>query len=511
MRTQQGLALAVGTCALFVVACQSDATAPLPHATAVSIGFPEAPSGSVRSITADPLLLRNAVVIDGTGAPPVSGQDILIRGGKIVEIGPGIVVEGTAVLDLSGQTVLPGLIDGHTHTQSVPGSELRGDAVDLIQSQQLLQLRAYLASGVTTVLDTGISKATLLRLRAQLDGGTAGPSLFHLSPFLTPSGGYFGTAGLRGSLFSDVWEPIETDDMIGRQLREAVPLRPTGVKVTVESGMVFPIWPLFSSEQLSVIKRESKAVNTRIFVHSMKNEAHRIALELEPYAFVHVGLGDAEIAPDVLEAIKKSGAYVISTLSAYKLETWFWDQSTMRQPWIEARVPKVQWETALHPDTRSRSLDLMTPVVKHSWMPGWLARAVAPLMRSASMGERELAASQRAVLAMHKAGIPLVMGADEGNWPLFTTFFHGVGSLMEMQLLEEAGVPRAEVIVMATSRAARMLGQESRIGTVKVGLEADLLVVPQNPLEHGMKVLPDMSWVIKHGVARTPQAWLHAD
>lgn len=511
MRLHHGLVSAAWACAVLVLACQSDTTVPLPRATAESIGFPVAPSGSVQSITANPLLLRNAVIIDGTGAPPIPGQDILIRDGKIAEIGPGIELNGVTVLDVSGQTVLPGLIDGHTHTQSVPGSELRGDSVDLIQAQQLLQFRAYLASGVTTVLDTGISKPTLLRFRTHLDEAGIGPALFHLSPFLTPSGGYFGTDGLRGSLFSDVWEPVVTDDMIGRQLREAVPLRPTGVKVTVESGMVFPIWPLFSDEQLAVIKREAKAVDTRVFVHSMKNDAHRIALQLDPYAFVHVGLGDAAIAPDVLDAIKNSGAYVISTLSAYKLETWFWDQSTMLQPWIEARVPKVQWATALHPDMKSRSLDLMTPVVKHSWMPGWLARAVAPLMRSASMGQRELASSQRAVLAMYKAGIPLVMGADEGNWPLFTTFFHGVGSLLEMQLLEEAGLPRDEVIVMATSRAARMLGQEDRIGSVKAGLEADLIVVPKNPLEHGMKVLPEVSWVVKHGVARTPQAWLHAE
>ena len=450
-------------------------------------------------------------VIDGTGSPPVPGQDILIARGKLAEIGPTIVAEGAAVLDLSGQTVLPGLIDAHTHLQSVPGAVVRGDAPELIEKQRVLQLRAYLASGVTTVLDTAISKAMLSRFRGYLDAGRSGPSLFHLSPFLTPEAGYFGTPGMLTSIYADFWEPIESDDMIGRHLRDAVSLRPTGVKVTVEDGPVFPIYPLFSPEQLALIKREAKAVDTRVFVHSMTNENHRRALLLEPYAFVHAGLGLEEIAPDVLEGIKESGAYMISTLAVYELEKWFWDQSSMQEPWIESRIPQVQWETALHPEMKPRSLDLMAPEMKQGWMPTWLARAFAPLMRNARMGERELARAQQAVFAMYEAGIPVVTGADEGNWPLFTTLFHGVGSLVEMQLLEEAGLPREEVIVAATSRAAQMLGQQDRIGAVKVGLDADLVVVPNNPLEHGMKALTEMSWVIKRGIAKTPEGWLHTE
>ena len=497
------------TCVLVVaLGCCTQSEHPLPSASSETVAFPPAPAGTVRSVTADRLLLKGVAVVDGTGAPAQEGQDILIVGGKIADMRASIDDLSAVVLDMAGQTVLPGLIDCHAHTQSVPGAVLRGDSPELIERQRLLQLRAYLASGVTTVLDTGISRAMLLRFRRYLAEGEPGPSLIALSPFLTPKGGYFGTEGLRTAIYADIWESVEGTYSIGRQLREAVVLSPLGVKVTVERGMVFPIWPVFSTEQLATIKQEAANVGLLIFVHSMNNEAHRMALTLEPYAMVHVGLGHETIEPDVLESIKRSGAYVISTLSVFEMETWFWDQTAMQQPWIEARVPIAQWQTANDPTTRNRGLDMMTPLVTPTWIPSWLARAGAPFVRSAKSGQRELASSQRAVRAMHEAGIPIVMGADAGNWPVFTTFFHGVGSLVEMRLLEEAGVPRNEVIVAATSRAAKMLKQDDRIGTVRIGMDADLIVVADNPLEHGMQALQEISWVIKRGVAKTPQAWL---
>jgi imidazolonepropionase-like amidohydrolase len=188
---------------------------------------------------------------------------------------------------------------------------------------------------------------------------------------------------------------------------------------------------------------------------------------------------------------------------------WLWDASGMRQAWIEERVPRIQWETANHAALLDRSLDLMTPQNAPRWAPAWLARLAAPFMRSAETGRRELASSMRATRALYEAGVPIVMGADAGNWPAFATFFHGVGSLLEMELLEKAGIPRSEIIVAATSRPARMLKQEHRIGTIAPGKDADLVIIAQNPIEHGMQAMHDIRWVIQGGLAKTPAAWLH--
>lgn len=100
------------------------------------------------------------------------------------------------------------------------------------------------------------------------------------------------------------------------------------------------------------------------------------------------------------------------------------------------------------------------------------------------------------------------MGSDAGNWPVWTTFFHGVGSILEMEALEEAGLPRVEIIIGATSRAAKMLKLDRQVGAVQVGMLADLLVLEKNPLEN-MKALRSIQWVIQNGNAKAPKDWLN--
>lgn len=496
---------------LLLAGCQAtQAATPFPAATEANTAFPDAPAESRRAITAPTLLIREVTVIDGTGAPARTGQDLLIVNGKIAAYGPDLTAPAeAAVLEGAGMTVMPGLIDSHAHTQSVPGAMLRGDSRDAREKQQGLQLRAYLASGVTTLLDTGISPATLLRLRAIEQHGGPSPTIHHLSPFLTPDHGYFGTPEMRGDTYADMWPAVTDTAMIGPAIRAAAALAPVGVKVTVEDGMVWPVWPLFDAPAREVIRREASAAGTPVFVHSMTNDEHRVALEMKPYALVHVGMYDEDLDDDVVAGIKASGAYVISTLVTFPMEGWLWNPEPIRQSWIEARVPRVQFETALHPESLDRALDLMVPGNKPWWVPTWWARMVVPLFRDAESSKSDLASSMRAVRTLYEVGVPVVMGADAGNWPAFATFFHGVGSLYEMELLEQAGLPRGEVIVAATSRPARMLKQEHHIGTIAPGMDADLVIVAKNPLEHGMQALEDIRWVVKRGVAKTPASWLH--
>ena len=75
----------------------------------------------------DSLLIQNARLIDGTGAPPRPGMAILLRGGYIAGIGPDVTAPDASVLDAGGATVLPGLIDAHVHLGVVPGSGQRRD------------------------------------------------------------------------------------------------------------------------------------------------------------------------------------------------------------------------------------------------------------------------------------------------------------------------------------------------------------------------------------------------
>jgi imidazolonepropionase-like amidohydrolase len=93
-------------------------------------------------------------------------------------------------------------------------------------------------------------------------------------------------------------------------------------------------------------------------------------------------------------------------------------------------------------------------------------------------------------------------------YPFLTSLFQGVGSIREMGLLEQAGIPAAAVLAAATTRAAALLGKSGEIGAIEVGMKADLIIANQNPLHSGMQAPRDLAYVMKSGEIRTPQAWM---
>ncbi len=136
------------------------------------------------------LLIRNVTIIDGKGNEAVRNMDILIENNQIKKIGNAIDKPSIAKeIDASGLTVLPGLIDSHVHISSVPGAGYRNDSSELIQSLQRQHLKAYLACGVTTILDTGIPVDEAKKIKSWLDEGHPGPRLLVLSPAFTAKDG----------------------------------------------------------------------------------------------------------------------------------------------------------------------------------------------------------------------------------------------------------------------------------------------------------------------------------
>ena len=90
---------------------------------------------------------------------------------------------------------------------------------------------------------------------------------------------------------------------------------------------------------------------------------------------------------------------------------------------------------------------------------------------------------------------------------MFTHMLHGHTTHLEIDLLEKAGLSPLEIIQASTSRPAKMLGLENEIGSIKVGLRADLLIVEGNPLEE-IQLLHKPIWVVRNGELRTANAWM---
>jgi imidazolonepropionase-like amidohydrolase len=180
----------------------------------------------------------------------------------------------------------------------------------------------------------------------------------------------------------------------------------------------------------------------------------------------------------------------------------------MDHPWLQRLVPEEQRATAASAENSTEMSVTIIELNAPSWVPRFLIRWLGPRVFSSSQLGAQLESSMSATKAMYDAGIPLVMGSDMGNWAVFTSLFHGVGSIREMELLEQAGIPREDVLAAATTRAAALLGKSDEIGAVEVGKKADLIIANRNPLDVGMTALRDLAYVMKNGEIRTPAAWM---
>lgn len=460
------------------------------------------------------LLITSTTVIDGSGKPAYGPVDVEINGNKIKRISQPAEktvlakhqLPDTLVIDGRGKFVTPGLIDAHTHLPSVPGSLARMDNREEIKTQQLQQLKIYIAAGVTTVLDAATPENFFETIEEFKKQATI-PRVLMLAPFITPVGGYMASDESRGFIFKDLWAPVTTSKDVRDRFSKAAHLHPLGVKVVDEYGFgPFNVWPALNNELRGEIVQQAKNFGSPIFVHSERAQEFANALKLSPYAFLHGGFFDETLSVELLGQIKKSEAYVVSTLAIYKMLGLMWDREIFNDPWFEMLVPQKQIETALDPKITANVIETMAAQNRPKWCPEGVARFFASLFTNRRSVEKGQASSSAAVAKMFHAQIPIVMGADAGNWPLLTTMFHGVGSVFEMELLQDAGIPPLEVIRAATSRAAEMLKLPD-VGVVAEEKIADLLVLSTDP-QTDRQAFRKIAYVVKDGVAKTPVEWL---
>ena len=374
------------------------------------------------------MILSGGLVFDGTGTAPFQA-DVRIENGKVANIGTGL--EGDERVDATDRTILPGLIDCHSHVAfaDMPGLEeeiSRTPTYDALRA--IAGLHATLAAGVTTVRDAAGADAGLRR--AIEEGLILGPRLLISLMQLSPSAGPY---DMRTPSGLDLWterpgipRPLaDGADAVRAKVREFVQAGADVIKIFATGNFAMPRdgarRQLFGDDELLAIVDEAGAQGVRVMAHA-HGAAGAAAAARAGVASIEHGffLDDA-----ALEAMLEHGTAFVPTLLA-------------SAGLLEASATATEEE--------------------------------ATRIRSVVEGHRAV------VRDAHRRGVTIAMGTD------CPEVAHG-RNLEELVLLAECGLTGQEALLAATSTAARLLGLEGEIGTVERGKRADLVVVVGDALE----------------------------
>jgi imidazolonepropionase-like amidohydrolase len=447
------------------------------------------------------LVVRNVRLVDGTGAPARAGVSILVIDGRIAAIAPHAAAPGVPVLDAHGATVIPGLMNMHVHFHFAPGQAQRLDSPETLRELNRQHLRAYLASGTTTVLDAATQVAVAREIREMVDAGVPGPTVLTLGPAFTSPGGY-----------AEIdWKGVSTVDDVEQRLDAAESLGSVGIKVMVEQGFT-PFgssWPLHSREILDAIEIGARRRNLPIYVHATSEDEYRIAVDMGARAIMHAPMSflrGGTLSDSLIERLAAVGTYVVTTLSLMESATTGTHRERLDDPRVQLTVPAAELATARDP-----AADRFAARAAIGYGPRWIPRFVIGVVAGLVWNERTILdtvkRTQDAIRRLHAAGVPIVVGTDSPGTPYFQYNFHGPTILREIELVAGAGLSPQETLAAATRVPAQMVGLGHECGTIEVGKKADMVVLDGDPLEH-LGALGSIRWTIKDGVARSPQGWM---
>jgi imidazolonepropionase-like amidohydrolase len=406
------------------------------------------------------LLIRNAMVIYGNAEPPFGPANICVEDGLIARVG-GAPRDWApdAEIDASGKYVMPGIVNTHIHLQD--------ERAGIPQPLQY-EMNLYLAAGATTVRDVGSDWAKAKEWRARSAAHTlVAPRIFlyerlwaakgaHTAQLIREGVRYAKEQGVDGlkafGMDRDLAEAL-LDEAHKQGLRSAVHIAvdETTAKDWAELGVT-------SIEHFyGVADAALDGIQNFPPEHNANNEIHRFGRAGELY--IQPNLNRQKLSA-VLDLMVKNNVFWCPTLSIYVASRDL--IRAQNQPWFK---------DYLHPTLEQ----YFVPDLRHhgSYFLGWTNTQEVRWRKNYQVW-------MDALKEFNLKGGVITVGDDAG----FIYSIYGFGQVQELELLEEAGFHPLEVIKMATVNGAKLLGLEDRIGRVRQGFIADLLVVNGNPVEN---------------------------
>ncbi len=404
------------------------------------------------------LALVGGSLIDGTGVDPLVDCTVLIEGSRIVGIGSAqscAIPQQATVVDVSGMTILPGLMDLHTHfcfapspnpMYAIPDDPFTPETWTTLWGAAHAQ--ATLRAGFTTVRD-GFNfhgQTGALSLARAVDAGIIkGPHIFaaglaavtstevdmRIAPWLPRPYGY--TA-------DGPWE-------LRKRVREVIRDGYAWVKTFTSGGRVSggqetDVWYTnHTFEELQALIDEAHNYDVRVMVHASTHDAIKLALQAGADTIEHGWPLDDEL----IELMLKRKAVLVPTISVYSER-------------------------------------------------GFLREGVEPALvaRAKNQYEKRMSSFRRA----YQAGVQIAVGTD--ITPSMPTMRYGENAF-ELTMMVRQGMAASDAIVAATSTPAQVLGIEQQVGTLAVGMRADMIVVQGDPLADISVLERCIRYVIKDG------------
>lgn len=400
-------------------------------------------------------IIHCGALIDGVSDAPRERVSVVIEDGRIVSIEDDFIAGGSGdeVIHLMQHTVMPGLMDMHTHLWKQQSPESYTERFFMNPQDVALRATMYaertLMAGFTTVRDLGDDGVTVRALKNAIQQGwIVGPRIYAAGKSLATTGGHADpTNGLNEELKGDpgpregVVNGVEDAHKAVRQRykdgADLIKLTATGgVLSLAKSGQN----PQFMDAELEAIVAAANDYGFTVAVHAHGTEGMLRAVKAGVTSIEH----GTYMTDEVIREMKKRGTYYVPTILA---GTWVAEQAAVPGYFPEVVRPK--------------------------------AAAIGPLI-------------QDTFARAYKEGVKIAFGTDSGVSP------HGDNG-REFALMVEGGMPAMETIQAATMEAAKLLRIEEELGSVEPGKIADLVAVPGDPLAD-ITLMQQIAFVMKDGV-----------
>jgi imidazolonepropionase-like amidohydrolase len=394
-------------------------------------------------------LLHAGRLFDAAAGTMHTNQDVLITGETITAVGPGLSAPaGASILDFRNLTVLPGLIDCHTHVTSESGDYygdlFRRSPIDVAVRAHVYARRTLLA-GFTTIRDVGAPEFVDVALRNAIDDGTVvGPRMLVATLTVGATGGHGDLVGfspylrLKGQ-FSGI---ADGPDEIRKLVRLEVKNGADWIKLIATAGVLSEEEsvgaPQYSLEEMKAAVDEAALWGRKVAAHAHGAEGIKRAVRAGVASIEHGGMIDEE----GVALMKHHGTVLVPDIYTDR--------------YLLAEAPRLSWPDKIIEKER---------VLQQNQVANW-RRAVA-------------------------SGVQVAFGTDAGVYP------HGQNA-RQFPLLLELGLTPAQVLQTATVNGARLIGWEQKIGVIAAGHFADLIAVNGDPLGD-LSLLQHVAFVMKGG------------